>query len=663
MLAAMRLPRFCLSGLLMASLFCGGMAASAQSPEGFEEFPLNVTQSGSPGFTLIDPSESSLVFTNVLSFSRHTTNQIYLNGSGVAAGDVDGDGLADLYFGGIDSGNRLFKNMGGFRFEDITEMAGVAMRGFGTSGVLLEDVDGDLDLDLIVNTVGQGTHVLKNHGKGVFSPTSQSGALNPRRGAMSLTMGDVDRDGDLDLYIANYRNETIRDELNATYDGEMVDGRPVITHVNGEPTSQEPHIGRFEVGATGMVVENGEADVLLINDGSGGFEAQSFTAGRFRDYRGQPLATPPYDWGLSAMFRDINHDGAPDLYVANDYGSPDRMWMNSGNGTFVESFPTTMRAMSMFAMGVDFADINRDGRDDFFVADMLSRTHEGRMVHMNEMPASGNPRQFPQNMLFLQREDGTFAEVGAIARLDRSDWSWTPIFLDVDLDGFEDLLVSNGHEVYSLDADASQQVEAMRKQQRMSVAEQRKLNRFFPRLNPVNAAFRNRGDLTFEDVSADWGFTEESVTHGMALADLDNDGDLDLVCNNMNQGAFVYRNNAAAQRVAVRLVGNNGNSRGVGARIIVSTAGISQQQEMISGGRYLSGDDAIRTFAAPGGAEQRIDVHWPDGRVSVVPSAKANHLYVIHQSEATPSAREHRAASSSVVRRYQRRSAAPARRW
>src|ERR1051326_5425066 len=188
---------------------------------------------------------------------------------------------------------------------------------------------------------------------------------------MTMALGDVDGNGTLDMYIANYRISTMRDEPNTKVHIDMINGKAVITSANGRPTTDPDLVGRYALGANGEVVENGEPDVLLRNDGHGHFVPVSFTDGTFLDEDGKPLSNPPYDWGLSAMFRDINGDHAPDLYVCNDFASPDRVWINTGAGHFRALRRQAIRHTSMFSMGVDFADVNRDGYDDFFVADML----------------------------------------------------------------------------------------------------------------------------------------------------------------------------------------------------------------------------------------------------------------------------------------------------
>ncbi|MBM3846744.1 MAG: hypothetical protein FJ405_10740, partial [Verrucomicrobia bacterium] len=512
------------------------------------------------------------------------------------------------------------------------------------TGTVLADLDGDGDLDLILNTVGSGTWLLSNDGKGRFERRS---LLNPGRCGASLALADMEGDGDLDLYVVNYRMFTVRDDPEARYRMSNQDGRTVILEYNGRSVESPDLAGRFSVSARGRVVENGEADALYQNDGKGVFTLVPFTGGAFRDESGQPLKQPPFDWGLSVIFRDLNGDGTPDLYVCNDFESPDRIWWNNGSGVFQAAPLDAIRHTSMFSMGIDVADLNRDGHDDFFVVDMLGRTHRNRHVQIGgvppyEIPAGGGEErlQYANNTLFFSRGDGTFSETAWANGLEASDWSWTPVFLDVDLDGWEDLLVTNGHERDAMNADVMEQSEVLIAQKKRTKTELLQLNKMFARLNSPNASFRNKGGGVFEDSSSQWGFASEEVSHGMCLADLDGDGDSDVIVNNLNGPAGIYRNDVSKPRVGVRLVGQGGNSRGVGARISLLYAGFpAQSQAIMAGGRYVSSDAPERTFAA-GQQPGVIEVRWRSGKITRLEGIEAGYLYEIHEKSSldpTPS--------------------------
>ncbi|MBI2926268.1 MAG: CRTAC1 family protein, partial [Verrucomicrobia bacterium] len=570
------------------------------------------------------------------------TNQIYHNGSGVAAGDVDGDGLCDLYFGRLEGGNALYRNQGDWRFEDATAAAGVACPDLHTTGVGFADIDGDGDLDLLVNALGRGTSCFTNDGKGHFTEVTAASEFERSRGSTSFALADIDGDGDLDLYVANYRNHSLGDEPDTRFKLKTVDRRLIITSVDGRPVTEPELVGRFSVDPAAGVLEHGQPDVLYRNDGHGRFTPVPWTDGCFLDEDGKPVAVP-YDWGLSVMFRDLNGDRAPDIYVCNDLHSPDRIWINSGDGRFRALPRLALRHTSRFSMGVDVADLNRDGHDEIFVLDMLSRSHQRRLVQVGLRISTelsngqiDNRPQYMRNTLFLNRGDGTYAEIAQAAGLQASEWSWTPVFLDVDLDGFEDLLVCNGHLRDAQNLDVTRRIAAIKAGQKLSRLEKLKLEQMFPRLETPNCAFRNSGNLTFEEVGAEWGFDLTGISQGMALADLDNDGDLDVVLNNLNAPAALLRNDSPAPRVVVRLRGVPPNTRGIGARIKVTGGPVPQSQEMICGGRYLSCDDTLRVFAA-GALTNRltIEVVWRSGQTSTVRDAQANHIYELDEAQAT----------------------------
>ena len=590
------------------------------------------------GFTRLDPAGTGIRFTNGVPAERYLTNQIALNGSGVAMADVDADGRPDVFLAGYAGASRLWRNLGGWTFSDVTAAAFPAglLAGLEATGATFADVDGDGDADLLLNTLGQGTRILLNDGAGHFTPGP---VLNASRAGTSLALADVDGDGDLDLYVANYRGVTVRDDPGAKYQVRDEGGRQRVIAYGGRPTSEPDLVGRFSMSPAGPV-ENGEPDAFFLNDGKGNFAPVSWTEGAFTDEAGRPLSSPPYDWGLSVMFRDFTGDGLPDLYVCNDFQSEDRFWINAtapgGPVRFRAAPRLALRHTSAFSMGVDVADIDRDGHDDFLVLDMLSREHWRRNVQIDGLPPGfhqpgvlDDRPQFSHNTLFLGRGDGTFAEVGRLAGLSAAEWAWTPLFLDVDLDGWEDLLVSNGHEMDMMDADAGARAEAMKSAGRMTRRELLDMRRLFRPFAAPNAAFRNRGDLTFEDVTQAWGFGEPGVELGMAAADLDGDGDLDLVLNTLNGPAKVMRNNATAPRLLVRLKGASANTRGIGARIRVTAAGLPvQTQEMIAGGRYLSGDDAVRTFALGTAPSAVVEVTWRSGRVTRLPAVRPGNVTV-----------------------------------
>ncbi len=621
-------------------------AADREPDAAFRSTPLTVPAGGRAGFTTMPPESTGIRFINLVAESHYGTNQILISCSGVAAGDVDGDGRCDLYFSRINGSNALYRNLGDWRFEDITAAAGVACPNMASSGVALVDLDGDGDLDLVVNSIGHGTRLYLNDGRAHFTELMKDKPLNLGKGGMCLALGDLDGDGFLDLYVSNYRTLALMDMPNARFFfKKRPDGSQYVSSFNGRSGQEPDLVDRFVVSPVGGIDEQGEADGIYRNLGGTNFIPFSFTNGAFLDEDGVPLTRPPFDWGLSVMIRDLNQDGLPDIYVCNDFDSPDRVWLNQGGGKFRAAPRLALRQQCVFSMGLDVADINRDGFDDIFVVDMLSRDHLRRMDFLPHRKAPipfvgemDNRPQYSRNVLYLNRGDGTYAEMAAFAGLEATEWSWCPAFLDVDLDGWEDVLVTNGHERDARGMDVLDRIKAMRAAGGLKSAEETfAVRRMFPRLATPNVAFRNNHDLTFKEVGQEWGFNFAGVSHGLVLADLDNDGDLDVVINNFNDPPTLLRNNSSAPRVAVKLKGRAPNTAGIGAKIKVSGGPVTQQQEMIAGGRYLASDQAMRVFAAGSATNSlTIEVNWRSGRRSVVNGGKANQLYeIVEPSDAT----------------------------
>lgn len=581
------------------------------------------------GFTLVTNATSGIRFTNAVATQLLVQNRNFMLGSGVALGDYDGDDWPDIYFCAIDGSNRLYRNLGDWKFEDVTSASGLACANWHSTGACFADLDGDGHLDLLVSTLGRGVHCFMGDGHGGFREMTAEAGLTSNTGSMTMALADVDGDGDLDLYVANYGEMSI---LHSSQ------GRAPIKREGDKWVVTGPY-GKRLTYIDGRIEEIGEPDALYLNDGKGHFRAVPWNSEFFLDEAGKPLPEL-WDFGLSAQMRDINDDGFPDIYVCNDFKTPDRFWLNDGCGHFRLAPPFALRHQSFASMGVDFADIDRDGRLDFMVVEMLSRENGRRIRSVSGAQLQpGAPGKFDdrpevnQNTLFWNRGDGTYAEIARMSGVEASEWSWQPVFIDVDLDGFEDILIANGNAYDTQDRDTMARVMALGK----TSPEQSRSNILLaPRLPTRMVAFHNKGNLTFEEKSASWGFGVNTVSQGIALADLDRDGALDVVVNCFDAPPLLYRNVSSAPRLAVRLRGRAPNLNGIGAKISVFAAGLpTQKQEIVAGGRYLSGDDMMRVFAA-GSATNRlsVEVAWRGGARSLLTNLQPNLIYEIDEATA-----------------------------
>ena len=585
------------------------------------------------GFELQAPTATGVGFTNHLAEATVARNRLLELGSGVALGDVDGDGRVDVYFCRLEGDNVLYRNLGDWRFEDITDRAGVACPNQYSTGCNFADLDGDGDLDLLVNSIGGGTRAFHNDGRGRF--TEADLGLLRNTGATSMALADVEGDGDLDLYVTHYRTDTFHDPPKG---GRFVqrrqpDGTTVI-----EP--RDRYLGIPALNGNLEVLERGEPDALYINRGGTNLVMAPWNVGLFIDERGEALTEPPRDWGLAVMFRDLDGDRRPDLYVCNDFVHwPDRLWLNRGK-RFQAASETALRNQPLSSMSMDAADIDRDGHDDFFVAEMLSPRREDRARQRPDtldgvvrwpVERPGFRPEVTRNALQVSRGDGTWAEIAPMAGVAATDWTWSAAFLDVDLDGWEDLLLTTGnfHDVQDIDTQGRVIREGLWK----TPESRQQALALLPRRETPSVALRNRRDLTFEEVGGSWGFDQRGFAHGMAFGDLDNDGDLDVVINVLNGPARLLRNGSQAPRLALRLKGARGNTAGIGARIRVTGGPVAQAQEMISGGRYLSGDEALRVFAAGESRALDVEVTWRSGRRSELRGLEPNQVVEVHEME------------------------------
>lgn len=602
-------------------------------PEGFFE---------QTGFERLDSTHTSVQFSNTLRDEAVARNRNYTNGSGVAAGDVNGDGWVDLYFGQLNGPNRLYLNegTGSLSFREATAEAGVSHANHFTTGVTFADVDGDGDLDLLVASMHEGVTLYFNDGTGHFERQENTG-LEAGNGSTTLALADIDGDGDLDLYVTNYKEKSAKDIFEPQ---ERIFQNTV--HETPSDTTElyalrEPFDEHYDIIYPRLRSpdrrELGARDALYLNDGDGTFTKVSDLEEHFRTVAGEPLGLEK-DWGLAAKFQDLNGDGAPDLYVCNDFWTPDRVWINQGDGTFRAIGPRSIRNFSFSSMAVDFSDINADGELDLFVTEMLGAERRRRA----RQQISFDPRdakigdldaqpQYMRNSLYLGRQDSTYAEITYYSNTEATGWSWATRFLDVNLDGYEDLLVNTGHAHDVLDLDTQEEISRM---VRTNTEMEEEPIFKYPPLPLANQALKNQGDRTFTEKSEDWGFTVKDFSHGLATADFDRDGDLDLALNRLNYPASLYQNIATQPRIGVRLRGNAPNTRAIGATLRLTGGPVPQTRQMEAGGDYLSSSEPYVVFAADvDNTKHRLSITWPNGATTTIDSVRVNRIYEVQQPE------------------------------
>ena len=575
----------------------------------------------SVGFQEVSASTSNITFENRVHKDSVQKNRHYLNGSGVAAADINNDGLVDLYFASLSGQNKLYQNMGNRQFKDITEESGTALEHTTSTGVVFADVNNDQLPDLLVTSLNNRNQLLINEGNNQFRLQENSG-LGAAEGATTLALADVNSDGWIDLYITNYKKRTVRDlygpqELSMANTVEQVDGKLTV----------KPDFKKYYqmVETAGQTYRNeiGQKDELYINNRDGSFNKVD-PINHFFDQNGKAIGLDD-DWGLTARFHDVNGDNLPDLYVANDFWSPDRFWINKGDGQFWKADSNAIRNSSFAAMGIDFSDINRDGYTDFMVTEMLSTKHSDRIRQYSEiLEAFEGSQQNNRNSVYLNRGDNTYAEIAQYSQLEASGWSWGTHFLDVDLDGYEDLFIANGFGFDYQDMDTQL---AMRQADESLMPRGGDILKY-PPLPLRNKLFKNRGDLTFREIGQEWGFTRKDIAQGVTLADIDNDGDLDIITNRYNEQAGIYINKASKPRIAVRLKGNA--SLIAGAEIVLEGGQPRQSKTISTGGSYVSGLHHQAVFAANGASDYTIIVQWADGSLSRIDEAKENRLYEVN---------------------------------
>ncbi|HET7372865.1 MAG TPA: CRTAC1 family protein, partial [Gemmatimonadaceae bacterium] len=568
-----------------------------------------------PPFELLDAKQTGITFANTLpaDTSFNILNYLYYyNGGGVAVGDVNNDGLPDLYFTSNLGANRLYLNKGGYRFEDVTDRAGVADSVGWKSGVTMADVNGDGYVDIYVSGVsylgvhGRNVLYINNH-DGTFSDRTKEYGLDFEGYSTQALFFDYDGDGDLDMYLLNHSVHT--------------------EHGSGSAASRSERNPRA-------------GDRLYRNDG-GHFVDVSAAAGIYGGVFG---------YGLGVTASDLDGDGCLDLYVANDFQEDDFLYHNNCDGTFTEIGASAMPHTSRSSMGVDAADFNNDGRPDLITADMLpsredvlksSATVESYGLYTRKLAAGYHP-QLARNALQLNRGAGRFSDIGLLAGVAATDWSWAPLFVDLDNDGRKDLFITSGIYRRPTDLDYLAYVSQPAVQASLARGITRQnltLERRMPHVAAPNHAFRNTGDFAFTDVSSAWGLGEPGFSNGAAYVDLNNSGALDLVVNRLNARAAIYRNHLReanhAHFLRVVLRGAGANTEGIGAKVILTAGGTKQLLEQMPTRGYESSVDHRLHFGL--GSATRADsvmVVWPSRRVQVLTNVAVDTTLTLSEADA-----------------------------
>ncbi|HYG19349.1 MAG TPA: VCBS repeat-containing protein, partial [Ohtaekwangia sp.] len=605
-------------------------------------------------FEVMDASDTNISFTNEIVETKANnilTYEYTYNGGGVAVGDLNNDGLADIYFSGNTVPNKLFLNKGSWKFEDVTQQAGVKGRTDWKTGVTFVDVNGDGWLDIyqcysgnapregynkpvITDYAGRANQLFINQkckpGEiPTFVESAKAFGLDAT-GTFSTQAYflDYDLDGDLDMFLLNHANMFYRSTYN----------------VRKLRNLRHPLFG----------------NKLYRND-NGIFSEVSAAAG----IHGSGL-----NFGLSASIADLNGDGWPDIYVTNDYDEQDFCYINDSNGTFTEASHTLFGHLSKFGMGSDVADINNDGLPEIFVADMLPEgNYRQKLLKGGDefdkhtvFVDSGYHHQYMRNTLQLNRGFAhdtlpRFSEIGQMAGISATDWSWAPLFADFDNDGLKDLFITNGYlrdytnldfQKYTIHQEVQKANNENRPVDLLSSIQK------IPTTKLANYIFRNDDGLHFSNTSAQWGMDVLAISNAAAYGDLDNDGDYDLVIGNLNDAVTILQNKQdRIQRnhfVKIRLEGKRPNTQGLGSKVVISAGDTRIVQEVYHTRGYQSSVEPVLT-AGIGDVTtvSSIRVTWPDRSESVIHDVKANETVVIRQTDAVPG-RDTTIAPKSLLR-------------
>lgn len=573
-----------------------------------------------PLFQKVAAESSGVDFLNKLDYDREFniyTYRNFYNGGGVAMGDINNDGLLDIYFTGNRVPNRLYINKGNLQFDDVTETAGVAGSRAWSTGVSLADVNGDGLLDIYVCNSGdiggdnKQNELFINNGDGTFSDKAIEYGLADRGFSTHAAFFDYDKDGDLDVYLLNNSYRAI-----PTFNI-MQNERPVRDSVGG--------------------------DKLFRNDGNK-FVDVSEKAGIYGSIIG---------FGLGVTVGDVNGDDWQDIFISNDFFERDYLYINNQDGSFSEVLENSMQTISAASMGADMADINNDARPDIFVTDMLPEPDD-RLKQVTTFESwdrhhfgyqNGYHYQFSRNMLHVNNGDGTFSELGRLAGIEATDWSWGALFFDMDNDGLKDLFVANGiyQDITDLDyLNFIDDEETKRLVRTDSGSNYRALIDPIP-ITPIpNYAYQNKGDLQFENKATDWGLGTPVHSNGAAYGDLDNDGDLDLVVNNLNVTADIFENKTDEVKpenhyLKIDLQGKGGNTKAVGSKVTLNVGDeLYFLEQMPIRGFQSTVDDRLNFGVGQNTVIDKVSVIWPDRSVTEMSNVPADQTLKLEWTASKP---------------------------